>query len=118
MLHRMTAEEFTEWQVFYNKIEPFGELRADIRSGYAVAPLVNILRGALHKNPVWAKASEWVLDMLAEPSPQSRQMSSKTMRQVLQSIAAVHGTVVQSGVVKSPPPDAAPHPQRRRRPNV
>lgn len=39
----MSAEEFSEWQAYYT-LEPFGELRADLRSGVVASLLYNINR--------------------------------------------------------------------------
>lgn len=39
----MSASEFLDWQVYY-QLEPFGELRADLRSGTIAATIANIHR--------------------------------------------------------------------------
>lgn len=39
----MTASQFAEWYAFY-QIEPFGEERADLRSGIISATLANVYR--------------------------------------------------------------------------
>ena len=44
MLCRMTAEELGRWRA-YERIEPFGENRADLRMAISTASLVNKGRG-------------------------------------------------------------------------
>jgi hypothetical protein len=58
MLAKMTSMEFTEWKVFFN-LEPFGDMRADLRAGMIAAPLLNIWkkRGSSPAHP-----SKWILD--------------------------------------------------------
>jgi hypothetical protein len=46
MLARMSAWEFQEWLVFY-KLDPFGELRQDMRAGLCISPLLNTVREGL-----------------------------------------------------------------------
>ncbi len=58
MLANMTSREFTEWEEFY-KMEPFGELRADIRAGMMTAPLINMWRKP-SSTPV--HPSRWIYD--------------------------------------------------------
>jgi len=41
---RMSAEEFTQWAAFY-RLEPWGEARADLRSGVVASLLFNIHKG-------------------------------------------------------------------------
>lgn len=53
MLERMTSEELSEWHAFY-KLEPFGEERADLRSGIVASILVNtnLKKGAKATTPL------------------------------------------------------------------
>lgn len=44
MVAEMTWEEMVGWRAFY-EIEPFGERRADLRIGYAMARLATYLGG-------------------------------------------------------------------------
>lgn len=50
MLRRVSSEEITAWFA-YMDIEPFGEERADLRSGVATSGIVNTLRAAYFKDP-------------------------------------------------------------------
>lgn len=50
MLRRVSSEEITAWFA-YMDIEPFGEERADLRSGVATSGIVNTLRAAHFKDP-------------------------------------------------------------------
>lgn len=44
LLARFGADELTEWLAFY-QIEPFGDYRADVRSGVVAATFANANRG-------------------------------------------------------------------------
>ena len=44
MLDQITYRQLLEWSAFY-QIEPFGDLRDDIRSGWAAASICNHLKG-------------------------------------------------------------------------
>lgn len=41
---RMTARELAEWKAYY-ELEPFGDLRADYRTGLLASMLANLVRG-------------------------------------------------------------------------
>ena len=41
---RISSREFTRWQAFH-EIEPFGEERADLRSGIVASVIANVNRG-------------------------------------------------------------------------
>lgn len=43
MLERLSARELLQWKA-YERIEPFGEIRADIRMAIQTAALVNLQR--------------------------------------------------------------------------
>mgnify|MGYP000940748974 FL=1 len=43
MLQRMSSRELSEWMAYYN-IEPFGEERADLRSGIVASTIANVNR--------------------------------------------------------------------------
>ncbi len=49
LLARTGSDEITEWMAFY-QLEPFGEIRADIRSGVIAATFANAHR-AQHTQP-------------------------------------------------------------------
>lgn len=44
MTHRMSAAEFEEWRA-YDRIEPFGPERGDLRAGIVAATVANVNRG-------------------------------------------------------------------------
>lgn len=48
MLASMTSREFVTWQV-YADLEPFGEIRSDLRTGIECATLANIWRSKTSK---------------------------------------------------------------------
>ena len=43
-MRNISAAELVEWQAFYN-LEPFGDLRDDLRAGIIVSTLYNLFRG-------------------------------------------------------------------------
>ncbi len=48
MLERMDSEEVVAWMA-YEKLEPFGEARADMRAAMITSTLANVNRGAKQK---------------------------------------------------------------------
>ncbi len=44
LLKNISSRELTEWMVYY-EIEPFGEERADLRSGIIASTIANVNRG-------------------------------------------------------------------------
>jgi len=44
MLSSMSSSEFAEWVAYY-QIEPWGETRADLRSGIVASTIANVWRG-------------------------------------------------------------------------
>jgi len=44
LLTRMSGQELTEWEAYY-RLEPWGEERADLRSGVVAALISNAFRG-------------------------------------------------------------------------
>lgn len=57
----MSAREFAEWQAFY-EIEPFGDFRMDLRSGTAMAPLMNLLIALATKQYGKLSSSDYVME--------------------------------------------------------
>ncbi len=43
-MRKISSREFADWMA-YDRIEPFGEMRADLRSGIIAAAVVNVNRG-------------------------------------------------------------------------
>ena len=44
---RMSGREFVHWMAYYN-MEPFGEMRADLRAGIIASTIANVNRGKRH----------------------------------------------------------------------
>lgn len=79
MLRRMSSEEFSEWQIIDKKFEPFGEWRKDIRTGMAMTPLINTVRGYLMgKLAHFVKPSDFILQW-EKPSLQVQSMDQMKM---------------------------------------
>lgn len=64
LLARMNSRELAEWMAYY-RLEPFGELRADVRAGMVASTIANV-----HRQP--GKAPFGPLDFLAFPEPQPK----------------------------------------------
>lgn len=77
----MTAYEFSEWWVYHNKFNPFGEFREDLRSGMAASAILNELRRQHWKDPVLTKPADFILDM--EPAVLDKPMSTDDMQRAL-----------------------------------
>jgi hypothetical protein len=65
LLARMTSAELSEWQALY-QLEPFGDLRADLRAGIVAATVANVNRA---KGTSPAKPSQF-MPLLRNQKPQ------------------------------------------------
>lgn len=79
----MSSEELTEWQAYYS-IEPFGEIRADLRSGILASMTYNMnkSKGAAPKD-----AKDFVLETKSfeeqkPPSPQTMAKAAELMAEM------------------------------------
>jgi hypothetical protein len=77
----MTAYEFSEWWVYNNKFNPFGEFRDDLRSGVAASAILNELRRQHWKDPTLTKPGDFILDMT--PAKPEEPMSMEAMQRTL-----------------------------------
>jgi hypothetical protein len=59
MLQRISSRELTGWMAYY-RFKPFGEERADLRSGIAASAIVNTLRNGLYKNPEMTSVDDFM----------------------------------------------------------
>jgi len=62
MLSRLSSSEYSEWKAYYS-LEPFGEYRADLRTGMMAAPLINLLSYKGKK----VRPGDFILDADNEP---------------------------------------------------
>jgi hypothetical protein len=67
LLVRMDSRELAEWQA-YEKIEPFGEWRADLRSAIVASVVANAFRGK-DSRPVSPEDFMPEFDKRQEPQP-------------------------------------------------
>lgn len=74
MLDRMTWREYREWLEFY-EVEPFGDERADLRSGIVAALIANVNRDP-KKHPQPFKPNEF-MPFYQEPPPTPEQLAHK-----------------------------------------
>ena len=75
----MDSHEFTEWQI-YEAIEPFGEQRADLRSGIIAATIANVNRGKGQK----AFSATDFMPYLEKVNDQSAEDATRANLQALQ----------------------------------
>lgn len=88
MLERMSASEYEKWQLIYYKLAPFGDFRADLRSGMQVSPIVNMMRQYLYKDPEMSKPSDWLVDFLKRVEKKiDKPQDWRHMRAVFKAIA-------------------------------
>lgn len=66
----LSSREHTEWEIIH-RIEGIGESRADLRTGRAMAPLLNLLSSAHFKHPKHREIMDWVVDCWKKPEQQS-----------------------------------------------
>lgn len=77
MVERMPAAEFFEWML-YEQIQPFGERRADLRTGQICATIANVNRG--EKTEPY-KVSDFMLPW--DPQPELPKQSPEALRDAL-----------------------------------
>lgn len=82
LLARMSGRELTEWMA-YDRIDPFGSERDDLRAGSLASPLVNLW---LAKGETRTRPSDWIMkfDPPEPPDPQDW----REMRRLLEGLAA------------------------------
>lgn len=73
---RMSASEFEEWKIFY-QLEPFGELRADLRAGTIAAITANAHRDAKKRRQPFTPRDFMAGYELAEPKPEPSALMGK-----------------------------------------
>lgn len=60
LLGQISSREITEWMA-YDKLEPFGERRADLRAGIVASTVANVFRNA-KEHPRAFRADEFMPD--------------------------------------------------------
>lgn len=78
--------EFVAWWAYYS-VEPFGELRADIRHAALMALLANINRDATKRPEPWA-IDEFLPDYWQTPEERDEEAHNQAMLQKFQMFAA------------------------------
>ena len=87
MLQRMSAEEFTEWQIMDRTFDPFGSWRDDYRAGTMMVPVVNLLRSKWVESPVMSTPSDWSLEKLLLPTKPVKPQTTKEMMLIAKAMA-------------------------------
>lgn len=72
----MDSREFAEWLAF-NKIEPFGDARADLRSGIVASIVANCNRA---KGAKAFKPTDFMPDFDAKPKEQSMEQMQSLLK--------------------------------------
>jgi hypothetical protein len=92
MLRGMSARQFEEWQI-YAELEPWGELRQDLRIAHVVSTLVNLQRDST-KHPEPYPIADFLLrfddDEKGEPAARKPAKSPEQIRQILQALTLEH----------------------------
>lgn len=88
MLNRISSPELSEWIAFSN-IEPFGEVRADIRAAMIATVMANAWRG---KNQSPFKITDFMLTFGNKP-----EQTIDEMKQILKSFTLTAGGKVIEG---------------------
>lgn len=73
MLAEITPQQLGEWLAYY-RIDPWGEVRADLRHGIATAVLANVHRDAT-KRPEGYKPADFMPDF--DPKPEQSSLAAK-----------------------------------------
>lgn len=84
----MTRQEFLEWLAFY-KLDPFGEIREDLRAGILAAAVVNTLRGVHGVKGRQVKPKDFM------PTFRRRRMSGDDMKSMLMGYAKQHNAMMR-----------------------
>ena len=88
LMRELTSKDIAEW-LAYDKLEPFGEARADLRAGMMTAPLYNIL--ASKETPV-AHVEQWLIKFGMEAEDLSleevEEQDPADMAKILQRLAS------------------------------
>jgi len=80
---RVTSSELSEW-IAWDRIQPFGEMREDLRAGMIAAPLLNIW---IPKGKKRAKASDWIMEFDSVDEEKKIQ-SPEVMKMLLSGLSA------------------------------
>ena len=84
------SDEFSEW-IVYNRLEPFGEERADLRSAIVASVFANINRG---KGQREFKVEDFMPKFNEQAKPKQ---SLAQMRQIFGSFASAHNASQKRG---------------------
>lgn len=88
LLNRISSREISEWIAFYN-IEPFGEMRADLRAALIATVMANAWRGA-NQSPF--KITDFMLTFDNKP-----EQTMDEMKQILKSFTIAAGGKIVKG---------------------
>lgn len=94
MMRRMPRSEFEAWKLVYERFDPFGEMRMDVRFGEMIAAVVNTLKAAHFKDPTFVKPSDFIhtpLDWYRPPGTLiPGEMSQEQIKATFKAMADAH----------------------------
>lgn len=90
---RVSSREFTEW-IAYANLEPFGEERADFRTGIMASTVANVNRAKGGKE---YKPEDFMPDFDGARGKGKREMSTDAMKAVFDAHILATGMVVKNG---------------------
>ena len=106
LLRSMSAEEFTEWKIVHDKLDPFGSRLAELQAGSIAAPLFNI---QLSKGGRRLRAVDWLGLFLAELDPPPIEpQSPDTIKAIFKGIAEGWKKKPRAPKAKSPKAEKPP----------
>lgn len=100
LLRRITGAQFREWQAYY-ELEPFGEVRADLRAASITQMLYNVNRG---KNQRALPLKDFLLKF--EADEHEPKQTWQTQWAVVKALAKAHTTDEQWAKLEAIPPPA------------
>lgn len=83
----MSASEFLDWQVFF-ELEPFGELRDDLRAGTIAATIANIHRDKKKRRKPYS-----VRDFMPGYEITARAKQEQSAENLLQKVALINAAL-------------------------
>jgi hypothetical protein len=91
------SHEFTEWMA-YNRLEPFGPQRGDLRAAIVAATIANVYRDK-KKKPTPFKASDFMPDFDGEYTADVEAMSPEETLEIVRAMHEQFTTLQKTGML-------------------